>query len=333
MLSDENESSQERFPLAFPASSYIHGGQENPSYPSEFDRGEFDRVVLEDRSCSNNAKPVGPMQIPDTHQYTILIVDDSETDRFTYERYINQAKLGQCTVKSCETGEEGLAHCHEQLPDLVLLDYMLPDLDGLEFLEMLQECMAAMPPVIMLTGEGNEAIAVKAMKTGALDYIVKGEITSERLSFAIRRVLNQRIFEQLLNRQQRQQRLMAEIALRISRTSEIKDILETAAEGMRQILDCDRTIIYRFSPDMSGTIVAESVLPEWTASFGVTIEDTCLSSGDVTQSYLEGHKTVISDIHDSHLSPCHIQMLDRFQIKANLVVPIVLREPETQKKK
>jgi len=64
--------------------------------------------------------------------------------------------------------ENGLELCSLVKPDAILLDFLLPDIDGLEFLDELKNQIGRTSlPVIMLTGQGNEAIAVQAMKSGA----------------------------------------------------------------------------------------------------------------------------------------------------------------------
>ncbi|MEO0645551.1 MAG: ATP-binding protein [Cyanobacteria bacterium J06650_10] len=268
--------------------------------------------------------------------YTILVVDDSDTDRIAYQRYINAyvktSGTTTCITLEAESGEEGLEICQTHTPDLILLDYMLPDLDGLEFLSALKSTLPELPPVIMLTGQGNERVAVEAMKIGVRDYLVKGDLSAESFAQAVQRVLSQQALEQLVSRQQRQQKLMASVALQVSKSTGLESTLQAAAEGMRKLLDCDRTAVYRFETDLSGTILAESVLPNWTVCMGAQIEDTCFRSGDGLDKYLDGHKTVISDIYQSKLTPCHIKMLERFEIKSNLVVPIVLNQTETRKK-
>ena len=269
--------------------------------------------------------------------YTILVVDDSETDRVAYKRYVNTClkTIGSAayTVLEAENGEEGLEFCQTHQPDLILLDYMLPDLDGLEFLSELTSVVLDPPPVIMLTGQGNEQVAVEAMKTGVRDYLVKGDLSADSFAQAVQRVLSQQALERLVNRQQRQQQLMASVALQVSKTTDLRSTLQTAAEGIRELLDCDRTAVYRFESDLSGTILAESVLPGWTVCMDQRIEDTCFRTGKGLAKYLDGHKTIIVDVQKSNLSECHIKMLKRFEVKSNLVVPIVLNETETQERK
>ncbi|MGC1309205.1 MAG: ATP-binding protein [Phormidesmis sp.] len=140
-----------------------------------------------------------------------------------------------------------------------------------------------------------------------------------------------RALQETVTRQQRQQKLMATVALRISLSAGLDETLQTAAAGMRQVLDCDRAAIYRFDSDHSGIVVAESVLPGCRASLGVNIADTCLQHGGLREQYLNGYKTVMPDVYAGGLSDCHIKLLERFQIKANLVVPIVLNHPNMAK--
>ena len=67
-------------------------------------------------------------------------------------------------------------------PDCALLDYRLPDIDGIEVLERLKKNKQVCDiPVAIITGQGSEEVAVQAIKLGAINYLVKGDITDERL--------------------------------------------------------------------------------------------------------------------------------------------------------
>ncbi|WP_019507700.1 PAS domain S-box protein [Pleurocapsa sp. PCC 7319] len=151
-------------------------------------------------------------------QKTILIVDDNLEDRHTYHRYLKQDPICTYNIIEAETGEEGLERFFRHHPDLILLDFNLPDLDGLEFVAKLKESYAQLrgslpdrlPPIIVLTGEGNEEIAVKVMKAGVKDYLTKGNTNANSLRFTIRSVLEQVRLHQLAQRNEHKFRVSVE---------------------------------------------------------------------------------------------------------------------------
>jgi signal transduction histidine kinase len=259
--------------------------------------------------------------------YTISIVDDSAVDRFTYRRYLESADHLDWNIVDCESAEEALDLCERNCPDVILLDYLLPATNGLELLHQLIERLGTLPVIIMLTGQGNEAVAVAAMKLGVQDYLIKGTLTAQMLVNTITTALTERKLQAQIDRQHRQRELFTKIAFQISQSIDLSQMLQATVAGTRQLLDCDRTLVYRLNPDLSGTIVAESVLPAWTATLDRQIEDNCFQ-GDLAvhfNKYLQGHKMVVSDIESANLTACHRRMLQQFEVKAILVVPILVR--------
>ncbi len=117
----------------------------------------------------------------------LLIVDDSPEDRELYRRLLANDPEQAYDLLEADTGEEGLEVALSQHPDCLLLDYRLPDVDGLEFLSRL--LAEKLVPVIVLTGQGNEAVAVEAMKGGAQDYLLKGSVARERLRHAVQNAI------------------------------------------------------------------------------------------------------------------------------------------------
>src|SRR6185437_9076360 len=100
----------------------------------------------------------------------ILIVDDSPEDRVDYRRRLARDNAGGYRFFETALGEEGLGLAQREKPDCILLDYNLPDLDGLTFLDRLRaEDGEATTPVVMLTGQGSESVAVESLKRGAQD--------------------------------------------------------------------------------------------------------------------------------------------------------------------
>jgi PAS domain S-box-containing protein len=124
------------------------------------------------------------------NQRTVLIIDDCPEDREVYRRYLNQDQQYSYQILEEEYGEHGLELCKSVQPDAILLDFLLPDIDGLEFLNQLKTQSGKVNlPVVMLTGQGNETIAVAAIKGGASDYLVKGKTNAETLRLAIHNVV------------------------------------------------------------------------------------------------------------------------------------------------
>ncbi len=150
-------------------------------------------------------------------QYSILLVDDDEVDRLTVKRAFKKANFS-AILTEVQNGQEALANlaskaqdcdsnCAEkeidnsktngdksnllqvatttnQDFDLVLLDYRLPDINGLNLIAEIKALNLDLP-IIVLTGQGDEEIAVEIMKAGAADYISKGKIEPESLAKAI----------------------------------------------------------------------------------------------------------------------------------------------------
>lgn len=119
----------------------------------------------------------------------ILIIDDDEDLRHLLAQYISR-EWPQAEIESYDPLEKDVPD--EAFPlgayDLVILDYMLGRGDGLQWLQRLKRRRDC-PPVLFLTGAGNEVIAVRAMKAGASDYQRKQELTQARLVTSIRELL------------------------------------------------------------------------------------------------------------------------------------------------
>ena len=136
---------------------------------------------------------------------TVLIVDDRPEDQETVRRYLRRDPGWNYSFLEAEMGGDGLKLYFDHQPDCVLLEYQLPDMTGLEFLERLaRETDRPFPPAVMLTGTGDEAIAVQAMKSGAQDYLIKGRTTPEALRRALHNAVEKARMLHLLEDQRRE---------------------------------------------------------------------------------------------------------------------------------
>lgn len=118
---------------------------------------------------------------------TLLLIEDFAPDRELYRRFLLSDPEGDYRLLEAESVREALELCRTEAIDAILLDYSLPDADGLEFLQALRtQTQGDYPPAIMVTGEGSEQIAVQAIKLGAEDYLVKRYLTPELLQLTMR---------------------------------------------------------------------------------------------------------------------------------------------------
>ena len=103
-----------------------------------------------------------------------------------YRRLMSKGAGGSYLFSEAGTGKKGIEQCCEHRPDCVLLDFRLPDIDGVQLLDVLAGLGTESPiPVVMLTGQGSEDVAVEAMKRGAQDYLIKDSLTSDALRGAV----------------------------------------------------------------------------------------------------------------------------------------------------
>ena len=129
----------------------------------------------------------------------ILIIDDDETDRMAIKRTLAKSDPSM-VVREASTGEEAAAILAQQCFDCIFLDYRLPDMDGVTFLQRFYDIGSELGPcpVVMLTGQGNEGIMIDALRWGVNDYIVKDHISRDTLMIAT--IKAREIFELRKNR-------------------------------------------------------------------------------------------------------------------------------------
>lgn len=254
---------------------------------------------------------------------TVLIVDDSPADRELYRRYLLHDHEHAYTILEAALGQPGLSLWRQHQPDVVLLDYRLPDLDGLEFLAQLQSSTpGSCCPVIIITGQGSEAIALQAIRTGAQDYLVKESITPESLRLAVSKTITTVQLQNQLQQQLERERLTRHISQQIHQSLELDEILQTTVTEVRQFLQTDRVIVFCLNPTGQGTVVAESVSDAYNSILYANIHDPCFTEGYV-EPYRQGRILAKADIYDGSLASCYVELLAPFQVRANLVVPIL----------
>ncbi len=122
----------------------------------------------------------------------VLVIDDDVVDQEAIYRALRN--YPDMKIEYAENSVEALIaiECHDF--DCILLDYLLPECNGIELLNQVNQISESpLPPVIMLTGQGNEKVAVEAMKFGVYDYITKNDFTPESIYTLISDAIKHRI--------------------------------------------------------------------------------------------------------------------------------------------
>jgi PAS domain S-box-containing protein len=201
--------------------------------------------------------------------HTVLVIEDFAPDRDLYRCWL----LGDpsCTYHILEANcaAVGLELCQAQAIDVILLDYLLPDMDGLAFLEALRvQSKGSTPPVVMVTGGGNEKVAVQAIKLGVEDYLVKSSLTPELLQLALRCAIEK---------------------------AQLQQQLEESENRYQAIVEDQTELICRFSPDCTLTFVNRA----YSAYFESTYEQ--LIGRNFLDFIPESHRTAVQQ-HMADLS-------------------------------
>lgn len=112
----------------------------------------------------------------------IAIVDDSDINLTLLSALVR--RLGDCEPLLFQDSPKGLAWCTDNLPDLVVVDYMMPDLDGIEFVSRLREVAGREDvPILMITANDDKEVRYEALQKGATDFLNK---PVDRIEFSAR---------------------------------------------------------------------------------------------------------------------------------------------------
>jgi light-regulated signal transduction histidine kinase (bacteriophytochrome) len=122
-----------------------------------------------------------------------------------------------------------------------------------------------------------------------------------------------------------QQKTLFRVITRLRETVDLETIFQDTAKEVRQLLQADRVGMFRFYPNSGwddGEFVSEDVDPAFSSAMSQKIHDHCFGE-QFAVHYQQGRIQSVADIYNSGLSDCHIRILSQFQIRANLVLPLL----------
>jgi len=140
----------------------------------------------------------------------LLLIDDDTIDRMNAKRSLQQPGLST-EITETASAEEGLKLALNQHYDLILLDYQLPTMNGLEFLITLRSTDTKHTPVVMLSHSDDDELAISCIEKGAQDFITKSEVTASRLMRAILHAQERHKIESELRNSRELLRCLAEV--------------------------------------------------------------------------------------------------------------------------
>src|ERR671933_372037 len=273
----------------------------------------------------------------------ILIVDDTPTNLGMLCDFLTDSGF---EVLVATDGESAIEQVLYAQPNLILLDILMPGIDGFETCRRVKANPSTKDiPVIFMTALGETVDKVRGFQVGAVDYVTKPIQPEEVLAritnhLTIQNLQNQlqqqnlrlqqevderQQAEELVRQQAQREQLLGEMQGRIRRSLNLDKILSTTVSEVRQFLQTDRVLIYRFFDDWSGIVVVESVSSDELSVLNSTISDSCFREAYV-ERYHKGRILVLEDIYTAGLAPCHVDFLASFKVRANLVVPILQGE-------
>jgi signal transduction histidine kinase len=193
----------------------------------------------------------------------VLLIEDDEDDYVLVVRLLAEVSSAQYKVTWIQTYEEGLKELERGSYDICLLDYHLGSESGLEILSKVEESPAT-PPIIVLTGQGDYLVDLKAMKYGAADYLVKGQMSGLLLERAIRYSMDRKKSKDDLLESERQLKYLSSALLRVQE-NERRMVAAELHDDLGQLLTAIKykieSVLVRMDPEESRTQDLNAIIP------------------------------------------------------------------------
>ncbi|MBI3596302.1 MAG: response regulator [Nitrospirae bacterium] len=198
-------------------------------------------------------------------------------------------------IKIVENGQACLGALDQESFDAVLLDYSLPKMTGIEVLRRMREKGITLP-VIMITGQGDESIAVEAMKVGAADYIIKTKNYFETLPAVVENAVRKHRLEANMQAASLKTRRLYEISLSIMKERKIQVLAQRLISGARRLFQTEGAILLLIHP---GTSEIHQAFSEGIDLQNDSLQGAVSSAGVFGLAYIE-KKPMVIEAADEH---------------------------------
>lgn len=186
----------------------------------------------------------------------ILIIEDNDIDREVYKRCLWESTTWGFEFAEADSAMKGVAMAATWRPDCALVDVNLPDMDGIEALARLRDDAGRIPfAAVVLTAYSEEAVAVRAMQAGAMDYLPKGKVSADTLPHVVRNAIERFMMQQRI----------AEQRFALEKSGQRYQVLLEAMPQMVWTADAEGRVEYanRRWWEYTGLSVAHAVRLDW----------------------------------------------------------------------
>jgi diguanylate cyclase (GGDEF)-like protein len=201
----------------------------------------------------------------------LLLVEDNPDQREMIIEAI-RAHVPETGVEEVDNGPAALDALERRLFDAVILDYSLPRMNGLDVLKRIRE-KGMTVPVVMVTGQGDEKIAVEAMKNGASDYLIKSKDYLETIVIVIQKTMENVQTRKRLEEASVRARTLQEISLDVAKERKVDALTRILVEGARHLVNAESSVLLLTEPGKTQVI--------HTALSGLEIDSDGLKSRSV----------------------------------------------------
>ncbi|MGO9832405.1 MAG: ATP-binding protein [Myxococcaceae bacterium] len=260
----------------------------------------------------------------------LLLVDDDQVDRAAVRRALERGGIEATVTEAPDFTSARTVFLGSDHFDAVLLDFGLPGGDGLELLRDARRA-GIDTPVIVLTGQGDETVAVELMKAGATDYLQKGSLTKERLAQSLRQALRLRDADRqtrdarrALERQAAQLQLLADASLGIHGALSLEAAVEFISKTARELIGAKVAVAQLDASDARREVERRSPSENRTGDSAFTPDDTDLRWATLVRDVRKSMRLTASELEaDPAWRASCTRRFSGLEVRGLLAVPLV----------
>lgn len=200
---------------------------------------------------------------PSSDRIKLLLIEDNPGDARLIQEMLSRARGASFELRHVERLSDGLRLIADDRPDVILLDLTLPDSAGLETFARVHKGAPHLP-IIVLSGFAEEESAIRAVREGAQDYLVKGQVDRNLLVRSVRYAIERKRVEEALQRRDAVLRALNNAAMQFLHTSDLERYIEEVLRELGLATDVSRVYISENRWSEGGTLLT-SRRHEWTA--------------------------------------------------------------------